>query len=247
MLADQLPIVRMLAQKMQKRLPPSIDLEDLISAGTIGLLDAVARFDPAQNVQFQSYARFRIQGAMTDSLRLLDWSPRRLRRKGRKVEDAIRSLTARLCRTPDEDEVAVELGLELLQFQRLRAELNSLSVDTLGPAHEEEDGEDWMERIPGVLGDDPLVHCLKGELKNRLAAHIAQLPERERLLVTLYYFEEMNLSEIALILGVKQSRVFQIHNSAVCRLQSAFLGRRYRTGTRRTHRRFETDEYRLPN
>jgi RNA polymerase sigma factor for flagellar operon FliA len=127
-LLEHLPIVRFLARRIHERLPQHVDIEDLVSAGVVGLMDAFSKFDPAKKVQFRSYAQFRIRGAILDSLRTLDWSPRELRRKGRAVEEAIRVLTARLGRPPGEAEVAQEMGLGLEEYQQLLGDLKGLEI-----------------------------------------------------------------------------------------------------------------------
>ncbi len=218
-LLEHLPVVRYLARRIHERLPQHVDVEDLVSAGVVGLMDAFIKFDPAKRVQFRSYAQFRIRGAILDSLRMLDWSPRELRRKGRAVEGAIRTLTARLSRPPGEAEIAAELGLGLDQYQQLLGELKGLEIGTLHVERNEESGEEELAYVPGKPEDDPLFHCLRGELQERLADAIANLPERERIVMTLYYFEEMTMREIGLALGVVESRVSQIHSSAVVRLR----------------------------
>lgn len=217
---EHLPAVRWIARRIHERLPQHVDMEDLVSAGTVGLLDAFRKFDPAKKVQFRSYAQFRIRGAILDSLRTLDWSPRDLRRKGRAVEEAIRQLTARCGRAPSEPEVAREMGLELDAYQQLLGELKGLEIGTLHLERSEDSGEEELAYVPNAAeDDDPLFRCLRGEMRERLAAAIEQLPERERLVVTLYYFEEMTMREIGLALGVVESRVSQIHSSAVAHLR----------------------------
>ncbi len=220
MMLEQMPTVRWLARRIHERLPQHVDLEDLVSAGTLGLLDAFKKFDPAKKVQFRSYAQFRIRGAILDSLRTLDWSPRDLRRKGRAVEEAIRRLTAQYGRAPMEPEVAQEMGLELEEYQQLLGELKGLEIGTLNLERSEESGEEELAYIPNGPEEDPLFRCLRGEMRERLAAAIDQLPERERLVVTLYYYEEMTMKEIGLVLGVVESRVSQIHSSAVVHLRA---------------------------
>jgi RNA polymerase sigma factor FliA len=217
---EHMPAVRWIARRIHERLPQHVDMEDLVSAGTVGLLDAFRKFDPGKKVQFRSYAQFRIRGAILDSLRTLDWSPRDLRRKGRAVEEAIRQLTARSGRAPSEPEVARELGLELDAYQQLLGELKGLEIGTLHLERSEDSGEEELAYVPNAAeGDDPLFRCLRGEMRERLAAAIEQLPERERLVVTLYYYEEMTMKEIGLALGVVESRVSQIHSSAVAHLR----------------------------
>jgi RNA polymerase sigma factor for flagellar operon FliA len=217
---EHMPAVRWMARRIHERLPQHVDMEDLVSAGTVGLLDAFRKFDPAKKVQFRSYAQFRIRGAILDSLRTLDWSPRDLRRKGRAVEEAIRQLTARCGRAPTEPEVAREMGLGLEEYQQLLGELKGLEIGTLHLERSEDSGEEELAYIPNHPGDDPLFRCLRGEMRERLTAAIEQLPERERLVVTLYYYEEMTMKEIGLALGVVESRVSQIHSSAVLHLRA---------------------------
>jgi RNA polymerase sigma factor for flagellar operon FliA len=220
-LLEHLPIVRFLARRIHERLPQHVDIEDLVSAGVVGLMDAFAKFDPDKKVQFRSYAQFRIRGAILDSLRMLDWSPRELRRKGRAVEEAIRILTSRFGRAPGEAEIAAEMGVELEVYQQLLGELKGLEIGTLHVEHNENSGEEELAYVPGRPEDDPLFHCLRGELEERLTAAITNLPDRERLVMTLYYYEEMTMREIGLALGVVESRVSQVHASAVVHLRAA--------------------------
>jgi len=220
-LLEHLPIVRFLARRIHERLPQHVDIEDLVSAGVVGLMDAFAKFDPGKKVQFRSYAQFRIRGAILDSLRTLDWSPRELRRKGRAVEEAIRALTARLRRAPGEAEVAAEMALDLEEYQQLLGDLKGLEIGTLHMERNEDSGEEELSYVPGRPEDDPLFRCLRGELEDRLGDAIANLPDRERLVMTLYYYEEMTMREIGLALGVVESRVSQVHASAVVHLRAA--------------------------
>ena len=220
-LLDHLPIVRFLARRIHERLPQHVDIEDLVSAGVVGLMDAFSKFDPAKKVQFRSYAQFRIRGAILDSLRTLDWSPRELRRKGRAVEEAIRLLTARLGRAPGEAEVAAEMALGLEEYQQLLGDLKGLEIGTLHLARNEDSGEEELAYVPGRPEEDPLFRCLRGELEERLSEAIQNLPDRERLVMSLYYYEEMTMREIGLALGVVESRVSQLHASAVVHLRGA--------------------------
>jgi RNA polymerase sigma factor (sigma-70 family) len=168
-LLEHLPIVRFLARRIHERLPQHVDIEDLVSAGVVGLMDAFAKFDPTKKVQFRSYAQFRIRGAILDSLRTLDWSPRELRRKGRAVEEAIRVLTARLGHAPGEGEVAAEMGLGLEEYQQLLGDLKGLEIGTLHMERNEDSGEEELAYVPGRPEEDPLFRCLRGELEDRLA------------------------------------------------------------------------------
>jgi RNA polymerase sigma factor for flagellar operon FliA len=221
LLLEHLPIVRFLARRIHERLPQHVDIEDLVSAGVVGLMDAFAKFDPQKKVQFRSYAQFRIRGAILDSLRTLDWSPRELRRKGRAVEEAIRVLTARLGHAPGETEIAGELGVSLEEYQQLLGELKGLEIGTLHVERNEDSGDEELAYVPGKPEEDPLFRCLKGELEERLTDAIQKLPDRERLVMTLYYYEEMTMREIGLALGVVESRVSQVHASAVVHLRAA--------------------------
>jgi RNA polymerase sigma factor for flagellar operon FliA len=220
-LLEHLPIVRFLARRIHERLPQHVDIEDLVSAGVVGLMDAFAKFDATKKVQFRSYAQFRIRGAILDSLRTLDWSPRELRRKGRAVEEAIRVLTARMGHAPGEGEVAAEMRLSLEEYQQLLGDLKGLEIGTLHMERNEDSGEEELAYVPGRADDDPLFRCLRGELEERLSEAISNLPDRERLVMTLYYFEEMTMREIGLALGVVESRVSQVHASAVVHLRSS--------------------------
>jgi len=232
-LLEHLPIVRFLARRIHERLPQHVDIEDLVSAGVVGLMDAFAKFDPTKKVQFRSYAQFRIRGAILDSLRTLDWSPRELRRKGRAVEEAIRVLTSRLGRAPGENEIAAEMVLGLDEYQQLLGDLKGLEIGTLHVERNENSGEEELAYVPGKPEDDPLFHCLRGELEVRLTGAIAHLPDRERLVMTLYYYEEMTMREIGLALGVVESRVSQVHASAVVHLRAALRDLAGNTGADR--------------
>jgi len=241
-LLEHLPIVRFLARRIHERLPQHVDIEDLVSAGVVGLMDAFSKFDPTKKVQFRSYAQFRIRGAILDSLRTLDWSPRELRRKGRAVEEAIRVLTARLGRPPGEAEVAHEMALGLEEYQQLLGDLKGLEIGTLHIERNEDSGEEELAYVPGRPEEDPLFHCLRGELEERLAEAIAHLPDRERLVMSLYYYEEMTMREIGLALGVVESRISQVHASAVAHLRAALKdlaarGAFSRPRTRKAHER----------
>jgi RNA polymerase sigma factor for flagellar operon FliA len=226
LLLEHLPTVRYLARRIHERLPQHVELDDLISAGVVGLIDAFSKFDHTKKVQFKSYAQFRIRGAILDSLRTLDWSPRELRRKGRAVEEAIRSVTHKMGRAPSEQEIAKEMDVDLIQYQQLLGELKGLEIGSLHMERSENSGDEELSYIPGSPDEDPLFRCLQGEMKQRLTDAIEELPEKERMVLTLYYYEELTMKEIGLTLGVVESRVSQIHSSAVVRLRAALAGLR---------------------
>jgi RNA polymerase sigma factor for flagellar operon FliA len=226
LLLEHLPTVRYLARRIHERLPQHVELDDLVSAGVVGLIDAFSKFDHAKKVQFKSYAQFRIRGAILDSLRTLDWSPRELRRKGRAVEEAMRAVTQRIGRAPSEQEIAGEMELSLTDYQTLLGDLKGLEIGSLHLERSEDSGDEELAYVPGSPEEDPLFRCLKGEMKQRLADAIDELPEKERMVLTLYYYEELTMKEIGLTLGVVESRVSQIHSSAVLRLRTALAGLR---------------------
>jgi RNA polymerase sigma factor FliA len=185
-------------------------IEDLYSAGVLGLLDAFHRYDPAKPNLFRTYAQFRIRGAILDSLRTLDWSPRELRRKGRAIEQAIQILTARTGRSPTDSEIAQELHINLVAYQQLLGDLKGLEIGPLYSDRSDDSGEEELVCLPSRPEDDPLFRCLAGEMRQRLTQAIEALPERERMVMTLYYYEETTMREIGLILGVAVCRVSQI-------------------------------------
>jgi RNA polymerase sigma factor for flagellar operon FliA len=220
-LMEQLPQVRYLARRIHERLPRHVPLEDLVHAGVIGLIDALNKFDRSKHVQFGSYAKFRIRGAILDSLREMDWGPRELRRKARRVEEAERKLSLELSRAPTEVEVAAELNLDLREFQQLLTELDGLEIGSL---HLESpwDGkdEDLCDYLPNAPEDTPFFRCMRSEMKELLARVVGELPEKEQQVLALYYFEELTMKEVGAVLGIGESRVSQIHSLAVVRLRA---------------------------
>src|SRR3984957_7256700 len=220
LMIEHLPIVRFIARRIHERLPQHVPIEDLYSAGVVGLLDAFGKFDPTKQVQFRSYAQFRIRGAILDNLRTLDWSPRELRRRGRPVRRAIQTLTAQFGRAPGDLEIAEQLHLDLSAYQQLLGELKGLEIGTLHSERSEDSGEEELVYLPNRPQDDPLFRYLHAEMRERLIEAIGDLPERERLVMTLYYYEETTMKEIGLILGVVESRISQIHASAVLHLRA---------------------------
>jgi len=220
LLLEQLPQVRYIARRIHERLPRHVPFEDLVHAGVVGLIDALHKFDRSKHVQFGSYAKFRIRGAILDSLREMDWSPRDLRRKARRLEEAHNKLRSELGRNPSEPELAAELGLDLRGLQSLLGEIDGLEVGSfrvLSPRDGKE--EDLCEYLPDDPEQTPLLQCLRSEMKQLLARAIEELPEKERQVLALYYFEELTMKEVGAVMGVGESRVSQIHSMAVIRLR----------------------------
>jgi RNA polymerase sigma factor for flagellar operon FliA len=231
---EHLPTVRFVARRVRERLPQHVELEELISAGMIGLLDAVEKFDATKQVQFASYAQFRIRGAILDSLRTLDWSPRELRRKGRELQEATRSLATTLGRSPDDSEIAQAMDLNIEAYHQLVGDLKSLEIGSLNEERGEQHGENELVMVQAPVEDDPLFRCLQGEMREQLIERLERLPEKERLVLTLRYYEELTMKEISAILGVVESRVSQIHASAVKRLRNGFARTSKITATAKT-------------
>ncbi len=221
MLVEQLPQVRYIARRIHDRLPRHVPLEDMVHAGVVGLIDALHKFDGSKHVQFGSYAKFRIRGAILDSLREMDWSPRDLRRKARRLEEAHNTLRSRLGRNPSEPELAAELSIDLRGLQLLLGEISGLEIGSLR-VESPRDGreEDLCEYLPDDSEETPLFLCLRSEMKEMLARAIGELPEKEQQVLALYYYEELTMKEVGIILGVGESRVSQIHSMAVIRLRA---------------------------
>jgi len=217
---DYAPLVRRLAHQMIARLPANVELDDMVQAGMIGLMDAVARFEQSQGVAFEVYAANRIRGAMLDELRANDWLPRSARKSQREIENAVRRLEGRIKRAPTETEIARELGISLADYQQMLNEARGaqlLYFDDLGGGA---DNEDYLERHVADEGADPSTILGDTRFRSALVMAIDQLPEREKLLMSLYYEQDMNLKEIGAVLGVTESRVCQLHSQAVARLRA---------------------------
>jgi len=220
LILKHLPQVRLLARKIRRRLPESISLDDLVSAGIIGLITAIDRFDPSCNVQLRTYAEHKIRGAILDSLRRLDWAPRRHRTFARQMENAIAVAQQRWQRRPTEEEIAAELNLRLDSYQQRRWMLNSLIREPLEPAESDDIGT--LERALVSSGDK---QCLSAELERRelrrtLAAEISRLPEVHRRVVSMYYRDELRHPEIAKRIGMAEATVSNIRRGAIVKLRS---------------------------
>ena len=234
-LMEQLPQVRYIARRIHGRLPRHVPFEDLVHAGVVGLIDALNKFDQSKRVQFSSYAKFRIRGAILDSLRELDWSPRELRRKSRLVDQAYSRLSGKHGRAPSENELAKELGLELQELQSLLAELDRLELGSLR-VESQRDGkeEDLTDHISGKPEETPLFQCLRSEAKRLIEQAISELPEKEQRVLVLYYYEDLTMKKVGAALGIGESRVSQIHSLAIVRLRARlkFLTAPTATGVR---------------
>jgi len=224
-LLQQLPQVKYIARRIHERLPQHVPFDDLLHAGIVGLIDAMHKFDAGKNVRFASYAKFRIRGAILDSLRDMDWSPRDLRRKARKLEATMQRLQTELGHSASETELAKAMNMSLEDFQHMLDEIRGLEIGSLQIESLEDGREtDLGETLPGPPDQDPLTLCLRGERRQMLADAIVQLPEREQQVLALYYQEELTMKEVGAVLGVGESRVSQIHSIAVARLRSILSG-----------------------
>ncbi len=219
-LNENLPEVRYIARRIHDRLPSHVSFDDLVHAGILGLIDAVDKFDPGKNVQLKSYARFRIRGAILDSLRDLDWGPRQLRRQAREIEDASRELSLALGRSPSESEIAEKLSLSLEEFQRILGELRGLDLGSIQASAEDAGVDEGQTAVASRPEDDPFHMTMRAELRALLAHAINELDEKEQKVLGLYYLEELTMKEVGIILEIGESRVSQIHTAALLQLRS---------------------------
>lgn len=213
------PLVRRLAHQMIAKLPANVELDDLIQVGMIGLNDALSRFDPGQGVQFETFATQRIRGAMLDELRGGDWMSRGDRRHQRSIEAAVHRLEQRLQRAPNESEIADEMGMMLADYQELLGKVRGTQLfylEDLSGA----DGDDFLDRHVADEGANPLAMLQDHRMREALVEAIGKLPEREQHVMSMYYEHDMNLKEIAAVLGVTESRICQLHSQSIARLRS---------------------------
>jgi RNA polymerase sigma factor for flagellar operon FliA len=220
---QELSQVYYIASRIRERLPAHIDLEDLVNAGVIGLLEASRNFDSSKNAQFKVFAKFRIRGAILDSLRESDWGSRSLRRRGREIQDATARLEAKLGRHPVESEVAQEMQLEPEYLRKIVQQIDGLSLAGQQAAvlNDRSNLLDVIESAPNLDDPDPFDLCLQGEVQAHLSEAISQLSEREQLIISLYYREELTMKEISEVVGVALSRVSQIRQATMKKLRES--------------------------
>jgi RNA polymerase sigma factor for flagellar operon FliA len=225
---EHTPLIRYIVNRIAVRLPSHIDLDDLHNTGVIGLMDAIEKYDHEKNCKFKTYAEFRIKGAILDQLRSLDWVPRSVRQKGRKLERAYGEVEQRLGRTANEEEVADSLGLELDKFHTLINQVRGISLVNLeeirGMNSDGDRAGTFADIIEDVNSENPFASLKLMETKHLISDTIGSLPEKERLVISLYYYEDLNMKEIGGILGITESRVCQIHTKAVTRLRFKLKG-----------------------
>ena len=217
------PLVKYVAGRLASSLPQTVDTADLISYGIFGRIDAIEKFDPGRAIKFETYAISRIKGAIIDELRAMDWVPRSVRSRAREIEAAYVSLENSLRRVPTDQEVADHMGVSLKEFQDILAKLSYTSVvsfEELWVGGERDEGQNAIGSIRDDTAEDPVAIFESAEIKDILAGAIDKLPERERTVIALYYYEGLTLKEIGQVLGVTESRVSQLHTKAVLRLRA---------------------------
>lgn len=214
------PLVKRMAHHILARLPPSVQLDDLVQAGLIGLMDAVNRYEESQGAQFETYATQRIRGAILDELRANDWLPRGLRKSQRDIESAIHKMEHKLGRAPTESEVAKYMKISLEEYQDLLGEARGYQLVYFDDMKDRDSDEDYHERHSADSTYEPLEQVKDARFKQALVKAIDDLPEREKQMMGMYYEQDMNFREIAAVLGVTESRVCQIHSQSIARLRS---------------------------
>jgi len=225
------PLVKYVAGRVGVGLPPNIEQADLVSYGIFGLIDAIEKFDISRAIKFETYAISRIKGAIIDELRAIDWIPRSVRYKAREVEKAYAALEGRLHRTPTESEVATELGISLDDLHTIFSQVSFVNVialdELLNVGGERGDKMSLVDTLEDTKAEDPVAAFETEETKYLLARAINTLPEREKIVVTLYYYEGLTLAEIGQVLGVTESRICQMHTKAVLQLRGKLADQRH--------------------
>ena len=221
------PLVKYVAGRLGSGLPAHVDEGDLVSYGLLGLIGAIERYDPSRDIKFETYAIARIKGAIIDELRALDWVPRSVRSRAREIERAIAELEARLGTAPTDEQIAAKIGISVDELEESLTDIARSSIaalDELWSVSGEGDQISLMDTIEDESGPRPEAALDQTEMREALADAIARLPEREKLVVTLYYYEELTLREIGEVLGVTESRVSQLHTKAILRLKARLAG-----------------------
>lgn len=221
------PLVKTIANRMGWKLPSHISQDDLVSAGIMGLLDAIDKFDIEKGVEFKSYAEFRIRGAMLDELRSMDWVPRSVRRNTKRLQEAYARVEKEKMRPADDDEVARELGLDLEAFYQLLDEVKGISIinkEEMANIVPQKEGDRVWPMNQFITGMGPLDSLNMAEVRDVIARAIEKLPKNERMVVALYYYEELTMKEVGKIMGYTESRVSQLHTKAVIRLRNGLKG-----------------------
>ena len=216
---ETLPLIKHIAHRVATRLPKNVEIRDLINAGVLGLLDAIEKFEPERNVKFKTYAEVRIRGAILDSLRNLDWAPRSLRKKSKDLEKTYSNLTQKLGRPATDEEVSEAMGENIEDFHALIDQLHGLTIGSFENLSESQESENYINYYPDDGSNDPYAKFETNELTTLLSEAIEDLPEKERLVLSLYYYEEFTMKEIGALLGVNESRVSQLHTKATLRLR----------------------------
>ena len=221
LLRQHAPLVRRIAHHMIVKLPPNVELDDLIQVGMIGLADALSRFEAQQGVQFETFASQRIRGAMLDELRESDWMSRSSRKSQKDIEQAVHRLEQKLGRSPLESEIAAEMELSLAEYQSLLSKVRGTQLVYLEDmTHGGDDEDGFLDRHVADAGADPAELLRDQRLRASLVNAIKSLPEREQYIMGMYYEHDMNLKEIAAVLGVTESRVCQLHSQSIARLRA---------------------------
>lgn len=226
LIMDYAPLIRFVAQRVAARLPSNIEIDDLISAGVIGLMDAIEKYDPSRDNKFKTYAEFRIRGAILDELRSQDWVPRSVRDKAKKIERTYAELEQRFGRAVSDQELSEAMGMTLDEYYDMVSKVKAttlLSIDEMtGP--NQSDRRTLMECLENASSKNPFVQLKSKGVRDVLMANIEDLPEKQKLVLALYYYEDLNLKEIGKILEVTESRVSQLHTQAVNRLRAKLKG-----------------------
>jgi RNA polymerase sigma factor for flagellar operon FliA len=222
------PIVKYVAGRLGSGLPAHVDDGDLVSYGLLGLISAIERYDPDRDVKFETYAIARIRGSILDELRALDWVPRSVRSRARQIERAMSELEAKLGRAPTDDEIAAKVGIEVSELEQSLTDISRSSIAALDElwtiSGSGGDQVSLIDTIEDEHGPEPQSAFAQTELREIVADAITSLPEREKLVITLYYYEDLTLREIGEVLGVTESRVSQLHTKAVLRLKARLSG-----------------------